>query len=122
MTSRFSHTQNDIVIIISGGYSPYIKVFAEQHGIKYFFATEIELSKNKVTGHFSGKDCLNQQKVELLEQFLQDNPIQFSSSIAYSDSSSDLPLLKWVNEGYVVSKDSSQKWAFENKLKEIIYN
>jgi HAD superfamily hydrolase (TIGR01490 family) len=113
--------QNDYVVIVSGGYEPYIKVFAEQEGVNYFFATEMELYKNKLTGHFAGKDCLQEQKVILLEDFFKKNDLQFSNSIAYSDNSSDLPLLKWANTGVVVSKNKSQNWAKENNLSEIVH-
>jgi HAD superfamily hydrolase (TIGR01490 family) len=114
--------QNDYVVIISGGYVPYIKVFAEQEGVNYFFATEMELYQNKLTGHFAGKDCLHEQKVRLLEEFLKKNDLQFSNSIAYSDNSSDLPLLTWAKTGVVVSKNKSQNWAKENNLSEIVHD
>lgn len=114
--------QDDYVLIISGGYSPYIKVFSEYHNIKDYFATEMELDNQKLTGFFQGKDCLYGQKVVLLEQYLNKNQINFSKSIAYSDSISDLPLLLWANEGFVISKQHSQSWALKNNLKEIIHS
>ena len=42
-------------------------------------------------------------------------------TIAYSDSKSDLPLLLMVKDGYVISKNKSQIWSVENKLKEILW-
>lgn len=114
--------QDDYVLIISGGYSPYIKVFSEHHNIKDYFATEMEQDNHKLTGFFHGKDCLYGQKVVLLEQYLNINQINFSKSIAYSDSISDLPLLLWANEGFVISKQHSQLWALKNNLKEIIHS
>lgn len=112
---------NDYVMIISGGYAPYIKVFSEKHQIKAFFATEMESTRNRLTGSFLGKDCLFGQKVVLLNQFLKENNIQYTSSIAYSDSSSDLPLLQWADEGVVISKNKSQAWASQYGFQEIIH-
>jgi phosphoserine phosphatase len=48
--------------------------------------------------------------------------LQFSNSIAYSDNSSDLPLLTWAKTGVVVSKNKSQNWAKENNLSEIVHD
>lgn len=114
--------QNDYIMLISGGYSPYLKVFLEQHHLKKHFATEIEISDGKVTGFFSGKDCLYAQKVVLLDQFLKDNAILFSKSIAYSDSISDLPLLQWADEGVVVSRHKPQLWAKTYGFTEIVHD
>src|SRR6187402_268924 len=37
-----SHLKNgDHVLVSSGGYAPYIKIFSEKHGIKNYFATEM---------------------------------------------------------------------------------
>ena len=113
--------QNDYIIIISGGYAPYIKLFTEEHKLNEYFATEIEVANQKLTGFFSGKDCLYDQKVVLLNQFLKENNIQYTSSIAYSDSSSDLPLLQWADEGVVISKNKSQAWASQYGFQEIIH-
>lgn len=114
--------QNDYVMIISGGYAPYLKVFLEQHNLKKHFATEIEMSNGKVTGFFDGKDCLYEQKVVLLNKFISENSISFSKSIAYSDSISDLPLLQWADEGVVVSKNKSQTWSKAYGFQEIIHD
>ena len=117
------HIRNgDHVMIISGGYSPYIKVFSDQHGIKGYFATEMAYNDQKLTGKFSGKDCLYGQKTILLEQYLKMNKIDYTNSIAYSDSISDLPLLQWADEAFVVSKQHSQSWAKKYGFNEIIHD
>ncbi len=118
-----SHLKNnDHVLVISGGYSPYIKLFSEKHHIKAYFATEMEHDMQKLTGRFSGKDCLYGQKVILLEKYLKENDVDYNKSIVYSDSPSDLPLLKWADEGIVISRKKSQSWAKINGLNEIIHD
>lgn len=114
--------QNDYVMIISGGYSPYIKLFTEQHHLKKHFATEIEITPEKISGFFLGKDCLYEQKVILLNKFVRENNISFTKSIAYSDSISDLPLLQWADEAFVISNQHSQTWASTHGFKEIIHD
>ena len=116
------HIDNkDHILIVSGGYAPYIKYFSEIYKLQYSFATEIEFHNNSATGMFSGKDCLFNQKVVLIETYLRNNKMIFDESIAYSDSITDLPLLRWADKAMVVSKGKSQKWAKENNFKEIIW-
>jgi len=118
-----SHIKNgDYVLILSGGYSPYINVFSQKHQVKAFFATEIAFKAGKVTGKFEGKDCLYGQKTVLLQQYLQNNKINYTKKIAYSDSASDLPLLQWADEAFVISKRKSQPWAKQYGFKEIIHD
>lgn len=110
----------DYILIVSGGYAPYIKLFSEKHSVKGYFATEMASDSKKITGFFSGKDCLFQQKVVLLDRFLKENPIDYKSSVAYSDSKTDLPLLQWADEAFVISNKQSQAWASAFGFKEII--
>lgn len=114
-------SSGDHVLVISGGYAPYIKVFSEKHQIKAYFATEMALAAGKLTGKFAGKDCLYGQKTVLLEEYLKHNTINFTRKIAYSDSSSDLPLLQWADEAFVISRGQSQPWAKTYGFKEIIH-
>jgi phosphoserine phosphatase len=109
----------DHVLVISGGYAPYIKVFSEKHQIKAYFATEMALAAGKLTGKFAGKDCLYGQKTVLLEEYLKHNTINLPEN--YSDSSSDLPLLQWAGEAFVISRGQSQPWAKTYGFKEIIH-
>lgn len=111
----------DHILIISGGYSPYVKLFSEKYNVNGHFATEIAFKSNKLTGFFNGKDCLFQQKVILLENYIQFNSLEYSSSVAYSDSITDLPLLKWADEAFVISKDKPQFWAKNYGFNEIIH-
>ncbi len=112
---------NDFVLIISGGYTPYLKIFSEKHNIQAYFGTELEKNNSILTGQFLGKDCLHGQKIVLLEKYLKEKQINFTTSVSYSDSITDLPLLKWTDEAFVISKNKSQTWAKEYGFKEIIH-
>jgi HAD superfamily phosphoserine phosphatase-like hydrolase len=117
-----SHIANkDHVIIVSGGFAPYISYFSKVYQIQFSVATEIEFHKNKATGKFSGKDCLFDQKVILIEKYLKNNSILYDESVVYTDSIMDLPLLLWADTAYVVSYNKSQNWAVERGFKEIIW-
>lgn len=104
--------------IVSGGYDIYLKFFAAEYNVDQVLSTRIGFRKNIATGIFHGIDCINENKVLLLDQILNRSELY---SEAYSDSITDLPLLKWANEGYVISHKNSQKWAKENNFQEIIW-
>ncbi|WP_396157207.1 HAD family hydrolase [Flavobacterium sp.] len=117
-----SHSKNnDTILIISGGYLPYVKYFSEKHHIENYFATKIAYRFGKITGNFDESDCMFDQKVYLLEKFINETNIIYSKSIVYSDSITDLPLLKWADEAVVISKSKSQLWANDFGFKEIIH-
>lgn len=106
------------IFLVSGGYDIYLGYFAEENGLSGVISTKIGFKEDVCTGKFDGIDCLRDGKPKLLNQFFSSKP---TFSVAFSDSKSDLPFLKWVNEGYVISRDKHQEWSTDNKLKEIIW-
>ena len=110
--------QGDVVFISSGGYQPYLELFCQEYQIPQLFCSTIDFNNQKATGLMQGPDCMFHHKVELLEAYLKQHPIEYQESYFYSDSSSDLPLLKWVHHGVVISADSPQQWASNNNLQE----
>jgi len=113
----------DTVWIVSGGYDIYIKYFVEAFRLAGYVSTKIAFSGEGVCrGRFDGIDCMRENKVCLLRQHLGSVLSEVETkTLAYSDSSSDLPLLLMVSEGYVVSKGKTQQWSKQNNLKEIIW-
>ena len=113
---------DDIVIIVSGGYETYLSKFTHSLKIKHFIGTKIMYKNNKATGLIDGLDCMFENKIILLEDYIKRNGIVFNNSVLYSDSISDISLFNWADEGYVVSKNYSQKWCQSLNLNEIIWN
>jgi HAD superfamily hydrolase (TIGR01490 family) len=110
------------VSIVSGGYSIYLNYFAEQYGISDVIASEIGFDKHGIcTGRIKGSDCMYHYKIEKLSNHFVATLIDLKESIAYSDSITDLPLLRWTGKGVVVSSEKSQAWAKDNGLSEIVF-
>ena len=89
------------IYIVSGGYDIYINLFAKDYGIELSNVVSNHLLFEN--GFFLGKydlNCMGNEKVKLLN-----NKINRENSlvIAYSDSISDLPMLNWADEAYVVA-------------------
>ncbi|MBL4559902.1 MAG: HAD-IB family phosphatase, partial [Labilibaculum sp.] len=113
--------ENYITVVVSGGYSIYIKHFCEEFDVDHLVATDIKFSNNKCEGKISGLDCMNYNKLKKLSLEINISNEELKGSISYSDNISDLPLLKLTDMGVVVSKNKSQNWAKLNNLNEIIW-
>ncbi|MDO6743439.1 HAD-IB family hydrolase [Tenacibaculum soleae] len=109
-------------LIVSGGYEEYIKYFAKEFGIDNVVATNIGFDNDKCKGVIDGIDCLNENKIPKIEKQINLSDYDLENSIAFSDSITDLPLLKLVGNGIVVSRDKSQVWAKKNNLNEIMWS
>jgi len=113
------------IIILSGGYTVYIKHFAETVDINSsdIIATDICFDKKDICkGIFQGVDCMNENKIIKMKKKIKDiDEFNLHDSYAYSDSISDLPLLNFVGNGIVVAKNK-QQWMTENNFNLILWN
>ena len=113
---------NNIIIIVSGGYEIYLSKFSNLFNIKNFIGTKIGFKNNRATGLIDGLDCMFENKITLLESYIKKNNLNYDTSVLYSDSITDISLFEWADEGYVVSKNYSKKWVKSQDLNEIIWN
>ena len=91
---------NDIIISAS----PYflLKRFADYLGVKDLIASDVDCN----TGKFIGSNCKGSVKVKLL---LEKYP---SVENFYTDSLSDLPLIKISKNSFIVKKEEIKKYDF----------
>ena len=105
------------IAIVSGGYGIYLKYFAKEFNVPFVLSSNIKFKNNVCTGLLDGPDCMEENKIKYLEKVFAKDRIQ---SEAYSDSITDLPLLNWADQGYVISKGKHQNWISDNLI-EIIW-
>ena len=108
----------DRVCILSGGYDIYIKYFAQYFEIQEYIASTIDFQNGYCTGKMQGLDCMRENKLIYFHKIRKNNEF----TVFYTDSSSDIPLLKIVDEKIVISKEKSQQWAEQLKYQQIIWN
>lgn len=110
------------VYIVSGGYSPYIEYYANDHNIDGIISNNFKYKRksgeNIFTGKLCGRDCMGEEKVIRLNFLFMCDEIE--DSVSYSDSLSDLPLFRWTKRAVLVSKYKERKSAKENNLEQII--
>lgn len=105
------------VLLVSGGYSIYVKYFVNEYSLDGLIANEIDFKKQKCLGRIKGVNCMNKNKPILLDAFFVCKP-QYTE--AYSDSITDIPFLRWANKGVVVSKGKHQEWCGRYNFEEIV--
>ena len=107
--------------IVSGGLKYYIDCFARLYGIKNVITTEIEMRNGKSTGHIGGEDCIGVNKVQKINEFLQNERlINVSFREGITDSVMDVSMLKLCEDKLVISKGEHQEWVTK-PMRELIY-
>lgn len=85
--------RNEHDVIISASYDLWVSLFARKLGVKVVIAT-----KTNSDGKIVGRNCKGEEKVRRLREILPDVQVL----TAYSDSSSDIPMLDLAQTAFVV--------------------
>lgn len=112
--------QGYTTVIISGGYTPYLKYFTKENMIDHCIATDIGFDGGVCTGKIRGLDCMNINKIKKLKEVIDLNEFDLRESFVYSDSKSDLPLFRLVGNAVVVTDNPNQNWITKNNFKMLI--
>jgi len=92
--------------IVSAAGSGVVEPLATVLGMDGGVGTRYEVGENgTLTGRFDGPFVYGPGKVEALERFAAEHEIDLETSYAYSDSISDLPMLRAVGNPVVVNPD-----------------
>jgi putative flippase GtrA/phosphoserine phosphatase len=98
-TEKEDH-KNDIISSASCRF--WLEPIAKKYKVAHLFATEIDLT----TGEIIGNNCHGTEKVRL---FYIEYP-KGSINEMYTDSTSDLPMIKEAKQGYMVKKNKIMKY------------
>ena len=110
----------DIVVMITGSSQFAANPIAKLVGIDHVLCSHLEIVDGVFTGKLS-RMCFGEHKVGLAERFAAEHGVDLSSSIFYTDSYNDLPMLDRVGEGVAVNADArllrcarKRGWRVEN--------
>ena len=91
------------LILISGSVRYMLEPVAEDLGFDHLLCTDLEIgSDGLLTGRAQGPICLDGNKRILAERLARKANIDLSSSYAYGNHQSDIPLLELIGNPYVV--------------------
>jgi HAD superfamily hydrolase (TIGR01490 family) len=103
-----THRKNgDILLIITATNAFITAPIAKLFGIENLIAVEAEIVGNAYTGKVKGIPSFGHGKVDRLNTWLADKPVNLENSYFYSDSINDLPLLQLVTNPVVVNADKA---------------
>lgn len=93
------------VYLISASPEFYVKEFYNIGGVDKVIGTKFKMEDGLFTPIVVGNNCKGEEKVKRLMEELEKDHIQvdFKNSCMFSDSLSDLPLLKLVGNGYLIN-------------------
>ena len=93
-------------IVISASPTEIVARLAEELGVEYGIGTTAEHEEGVYTGRLVGPFCYREGKAEVLRQVAYERGYDLSRSYAYSDSISDLPMLRAVGTPVAVNPDA----------------
>ncbi len=103
------------LVLLSGGFLPYVELVAQKLDLDYVFATELEYLDK---GFNLEKDLLfitgKTKKETILKKFPQEMQVDWQASYAYADSYFDSDVLEMTGNPHAVNPDERlRKYALE---------
>ncbi|MBZ7948771.1 HAD-IB family hydrolase [Campylobacter molothri] len=103
--------QGHTIVIISGGFEIYIREFAKIYNIDNIVAIDLEIDNNHFTGNIDGVHTMQERKLYKLANIFNIKEYDLKKSYAYSDCVSDIPLLSFVGNPFVIECNKDIRWA-----------
>jgi HAD superfamily hydrolase (TIGR01490 family) len=113
------HTHQDAgrpAFIVSAASHPLVELLARVLGFEGGIGTRYEVTDDgRLTGRIEGPFIYGEGKVEAMRGFADAHDIDLASSWAYSDSASDLPMLRAVGNPVAVNPDTELRDVAERE-------
>lgn len=94
----YHRSRGHYLVIISASNEDWIQPWAIENNFNYVIGTQLEISKNKLTGKFASPNCYGHQKVKRLTQHIPNIAQRYV--YAYGDSKGDKQLLDMANMSF----------------------
>ncbi len=103
--------RNHVLVLLTSATEQGAEIAARYFGIEHVIATQFELVEGRFTGDVIHPICYGEGKVERAMPFVERHNIDLSRSYFYTDSFTDLPMLKTVGKPHAVNPDFRLKLA-----------
>ena len=103
--------RGDFVIVISGGFDIYLKHLIKDYDLDGVISTGLKFTEDSFSGEILGEECLGEQKVLMCNRMLSQVDEKFEKTVCYTDHHSDVHLLDFSDEGYVVDFGQDLSWV-----------
>jgi HAD superfamily hydrolase (TIGR01490 family) len=99
---RRHRTDGFRVVVISVAFNFLLEPFCQEHGLVDRVGTGLARDGDRCLGRLGGPEMRAEEKVKFLRRHFAATPVDWSTSVAYSDELTDLPMLQCVGNGFVV--------------------
>lgn len=89
------------LVVLSASPEIYVRAIAQNLGITETIATRVEVHSGRYTGKLLGTNCKGQEKLRRLKEYLETHRYE-GLTMAIGNEESDLAVLEWANEGWMV--------------------
>jgi len=113
----------DIIIIASAAVDIIVAPIAERLGITHWVATDMKWDNDRLAPDFSSANCYGPEKLRRVKELLAQNPnLKQNNTLItmYSDSYSDLDILRFSDKGVAVNADRKLKEAAKGENFDIV--
>lgn len=93
------HARGYKVGLVSGGFHETVDSLAKELGIDYVKANRLEVKDGKLTGRVLGDIVTKETKKNCLEQWVSENGLSLSETVAMGDGANDLPMIQTAGIG-----------------------
>ena len=101
--------ENHEIILTSASLSNLIEVLRQYFGTTFAISTKLGIQEDRFTGKVSGVIAYGENKAKMAKELVQKYGMSLDGSYAYTDHTSDLPLLEMVDNPIVVNPDRKLK-------------
>ncbi|SQC08317.1 HAD family hydrolase [Clostridium perfringens] len=93
------------ILLVSASPECYLKFFELEEYIDGVIGTKLHFKNNKYVNKIDGYNCKGEEKVKRINEYLKERNLSIDkeSSLAYSDSLSDLPMFNLVGKAYLIN-------------------
>lgn len=84
-------------LLVTASLDIWVKPFANELKME-LVSTRAEFKNGVFTGNFIGKNCNGKEKLERIKKEISNS--KYDKIIAFGDTSGDIQMLKWANEGH----------------------
>ena len=111
-----------LIVIVSASYEPILQCFANEYAIDCLITNKFRFDEQgRFTGKLQEPDCIGKNKVKRFLREFAGKQLQMEIVFSYGDSTSDIPILKMAQTGYVVNHNANKPWILKNNLEELIW-
>lgn len=103
-----THKDNgDYILIASAAVDLVVRPITEKLGLDGYVCTVLDwCEENCIKSDFASENCYGEAKLIRVKEYIQEHKLEDMTTVFYSDSAADLPVLQFADKGIAVDPDA----------------